>query len=164
VADSELGRTSFKLPLSSSDVVIEYHRVGGLGRVDITTQLFGDGRLVKTERTSPTKATSEELGHLELAEMESLVRVAVEAGFFEPVPGGFKRTDDVLINDAVRTTLTIHLAEYASPGRAPAPARIQLQMPSPSTVARFNKDNPRIVAYATIAQRVALLELSRSGR
>jgi hypothetical protein len=164
LADADTGGATFKLPLSSSEVVIEYHRVGGLARVDITTQLFGDGRLLRTERSSAGRITSEELGHLELVEMESIVQLAVEGELVEATQADLHRTDDVLINDAVRTTLTINLADYARPGRSSGPARMHLQLQSPSTVARFNKDNPRIATYATIAQRIARLEVSRRGR
>lgn len=149
-ADSE--GASFKLPLSSSDVVLEY---SVQGRQTSTTRIYGDGRMVRSRAGVGIEARTEEVTRLDLVEIEALVRIAVDGGLFEAKQDDLRRRDSVGMPHASPTTLAIDLADYKGEG----PARFHLKTEAPMYVARFNKDNPYLVAFGAIEEQILLIQL-----
>lgn len=143
---------SFRLPLSSDQLVIELRSTGGLGRANQAIRLFGDGRLIEFELGAyPSQET---LAELDLAGMEDLVRIAVDGGLFEASQEDLRRSDKVSIADAGQCTLVIHLADYVCAGESLGPRTTELKLESPTRVARYNPQNTHIVAYAAVAERL----------
>jgi hypothetical protein len=152
VADTDSKAATFKLPLSSSEVVLEYSLEG---RWSSTTRIYGDGRLVRSQSGVAIETkTEEELTRLEVADLEALVRIAVDGGLFEATQDDLRRKDSVGIPHASLTTLTIELADYKGEGRK----RLHLQLLAPMYAARFNKDNPYIVAFGAIEEQILIIE------
>ena len=65
-----------------------------------------------------------------------------------------------LISDAVRPSLMMDLADYKEGGLA----HLELRLTSPSIVARYNRENPFIVAFGSLSERLHRIEYEQKLR
>lgn len=159
-AAADSASVRFKLPPNASDLVLERRATGGYGREDRSLKLFGDGRFVQVNWKAKPEPTTVELAQLGIEEMEALVRIAIEGGLFDAAQEDLRGTADVVSSDPAWSTLTIHLADYAGKG----PTRLKLETPGALWLARYNKDNPSIVALGALEERLLMIQVKHRAR
>jgi hypothetical protein len=135
------GRRSYVFSSDPQETVLTMRIWGGLSQEVYEYTLFGDGRFVRTIGQK-ARVTSRTERSLDFAEVDDLVRAAVDGGLMEWDHEAFGRTlreqvggPPILASDSPRVRIVINLDEYwNSQGEKVEPPHVQIDTTPPSSL------------------------------